>query len=411
MRGGVVALVGLVLPLLAAQLAPAVPAVAATPSGITVLQSEARVDYPRTIDFHVVAQSTGQITQAHLAYRVANDSVIHLGKANLEPTARADTHYVVDLQRAYYPPGVTIQYQWRVQDQTGAEAQTVWSNLTLADPRFRWHLATKGLIQLHWHDVDEAYANAVLNAADATYAAGRAAAPSSGSEPINVFIYGRLADFRGILGAGSQEWVGGQTFPHFRVVLLLVSPTDVGSAQRSVAHEMTHMLLDDVAEGTVAPLPTWLDEGLAMAAEGATQPAFQQALDQAASGHQLMSIQSLSGNFPDDSTKATIAYAESESLVRYFLAKYGQAKLATLISEFRQGASADEAFASAVGMSSRDFETAWKASLASTPQPAANPAPKNSSGLGQAIMSPIRALIGFVGGVIQSLLAPKPKLA
>jgi hypothetical protein len=410
-RWSAVALVSLLLPLVGSPLPPPTLALAATSSGITVLQSEARLDYPRTIDFHVVAQSTGQITQARLAYRVANDSVIHLGKADLEPTARVDTHYVVDLQRAYYPPGVTIQYQWRLQDLTGAEAETVWASFTLADPRFRWHAATKGLVQLHWHDVDEAYANAVLSTADATYAAGRAAASTSSAAPINAFLYGRLADFRGVLGAGSQEWVGGQTFPHYRVVLLLVSPTDVASAQRSVAHEMTHMLLDDVAEGTVAPLPTWLDEGLAMVAEGSPQPAFAQALDQAARSHQLLSIQSLSGNFPDDSAKATVAYVECESLVRYFLGKYGQAKLATLINDFRDGASPDEAFSHAIGMSARDFEMAWEASLAAAPLPAATPIPTTSSGLGQVIMLPIRAVIGFVASVIQSLFAPKVKLA
>jgi hypothetical protein len=406
--------VALALTLLATLLAllgvPVSGAQAATTTDITVLQSEARVDFPRSMDFHVVAQSTGQVTEAHLAYRVANDNVIHIGRATFQPNARVDTHYLVDLQRAYYPPGVTIQYQWRLQDLTGAEVQTVWANLTLADPRYRWHQRAQGVIQLHWHDVDDAYANAVLNAANTTFTAGNSAVPAPGSPPINIFIYGRLADFRGILGAGSQEWVGGQTFPQYRVVLLLVSPTDVASAQRSVAHEMTHLQLDNVVEGTVAPLPTWLDEGLAMVAEGDTQPAFQQALDQAVRDHKLISIQSLSGNFPDASAAATVAYAESESMVRYFLKTYGREKIAALIANFRQGLSADEAFQQTIGMTARDFQTAWQASLGTAPQPV-TPAADNSSGLARTIMAPVRAVIGFVNGLIQSLLAPKLKPA
>src|SRR5262249_48287854 len=149
---------------------------------------------------------------------------------------------------------------------------------------------------------------------------------------INVFLYGKIADFRGVLGVGSQEWVGGQTFPQYRVVLLLVSVNDVASAQRSVAHEMTHLLLDSDPPGSVAPLPTRLDEGVAMVDEGPTQRAFQQALDQAKSGHHLISIQSLMGNFPEAPDEATVAYAESESMVRFFVTRYGQEKLAALIA-------------------------------------------------------------------------------
>ena len=389
---------------------PSTTAIAATPPGISVLQSDARVDFPRSIDFHVVAQSTGQVTEARLAYRVADETIIHLGRADVQPAARIDSHYVVDLQRAYYPPGVTIHYQWRIQDQSSAEVQTVWSDLTLVDPRYRWHQQVRGVIHLHWHDVDDAYANAVLDTAYSTFTSPSQVGSSQNSQPINVFMYGRLADFRGVLGVGSQEWVGGQTFPQYRVVLLLISPTDVAGAQRSIAHEMVHMRLDAVEEGTVAPLPTWLDEGLAMVAEGNTQPAFQQALDQANRNHHLISIQSLSGSFPETSAEATVAYAESESLVRYFLKTYGQEKLSTLIADFRQGLSADDAFQHSVGVSSRGFQQAWQATLATAPQPA-TPTSDTSSPLARAIMTPIRAVIGFVTDLLRSLQAPKLKTA
>jgi hypothetical protein len=384
------------------------PAVAATSPGINVLQNDARVDFPRSIDFHVVAESSGQITRATLVYRVGNENVFHRGDASVQPDAHIDAHYLIDLQRAYYPPGVTLHYQWQIKDLTGAEAQTAWSDLSLTDPRYRWHLRSQGNVQLRWHDVDDNYANAVLDTAFKTYSAGGTADNS----PINIFIYGHLADFRGVLGVGSQEWVGGQTFPEYRVVLLLVDVNDVAGAQRSVAHEMTHLLLDSVAPGSAAPLPTWLDEGIAMVAEGQTQPIFQQALDQASRSHHLISIQSLSGNFPETPDEATIAYAESESMVRYFVTTYGQAKLGTLIASFRQGQSSDEAFKNSIGISSRDFQAAWQASLGVVAQTAsAQPATSSGSTIVQTVMGPIRAVVAFVSQIIQSLQAPKLKTA
>ncbi len=384
-----------------------IAAFAASPSGISVLVSDVRPDFPRKIDFHAAAQSTGQVTSARLAFRIADQTVTHIGRAAIQPDNRVDVHYVLDLQREYLPPGLDLHYQWMFEDQTGATASTNWSDLTLADPRFQWQQRTASGIQLEWYDVDDAYANAVLDAATAAYTSAGQLGPAASKNPVRVLLYGNINEFRGALGVGSQAWVGGQTFPQDRIILLLVSPTDLANAQRSVAHEITHLRIDGTSAGIVAPLPTWLDEGLAMVAEGNTQPVFSQALDQAVRDRRLFSLQSLSGNFPESPDDATIAYAESESLVRFYLKTYGTDKLVALVDAFRAGLSADDAFRQSVGVSARDFQTTWQASLGTAPV-SATPA-SSSSPIVRGATSPLRAIVALIDSLIRSLESPKLK--
>lgn len=383
-------------------------ALAAGPSGINVLQNETRVDFPRQVDFHVVAESTAQVTTARLAFRIGDQTQTHIGAAPIDPVSRVDVHYVLELQREYLPPGVDLHFRWLLEDQSGAQASTAWSDLTLTDSRFRWSSLTVAPVQLEWYDVDDAFAKAVLDAANAAYSSASQVAPTSGAtRAVKILLYGDINDFRGALGAGSQEWVGGQTFPQDRITLLLVSPGDLPGAQRSVAHEMAHLGLDAAADGSVAPLPSWLDEGLAMVAEGPTESVFSQALDQAVRDHKLFSIQSLSGNFPESTADATLAYAQSENLVRFFIKKYGANKLSVLVGSFRAGLSADDAFRQSIGMSAHEFQAAWQASLTATPT--TSPTAPTGSPITRAIAAQAQAFAAFFEGLIHSLQSPKAK--
>lgn len=369
---------------------------------IDVLATGARSEFPKQLVFPLQAQGTSQISSIRIAYRVGDDPVTSVARVTFAPANHVDTSYTIDLSQEYYPPGVTIQYQWQIEDLSGASVTTNWASFKVTDPRFNWHERTLGSVTLHWYDGDDQFAASVLATAVKALSNASAEARTSVTGPVNIYFYANEQDFRSAMGTNVDQWVGGQTFPLYRLIILLAPGSDLANAQRSVAHEMTHVAIDSTSEDPFGALPTWLDEGMAEVAEGYLDPAFQQALNTAVQSHTLLSIQSISGNFPESTDGATLAYAESASMVSYFVKSYGQAKLATLIADFRQGDTADEAFQQTVGTSTLAFQQKWEASL----QPAGNsssPAATTSQNGQPSVVSVLLAPVTFVVSILEDV--------
>ena len=332
-------------------------------SSINVLDNVAQSSFPQQIQFKLGAQSSFQISAVRLVYRVGDDKINYVANATFVPDYKVIATSVIDLPHDYLPPGVTLHFQWQIEDMAGSEASTAWSDFKVTDPRFVWHERTLGNVVLHWYDGDDKFADAVLaSAAKAfTTAQGDALAPWLG--PVQVYLYSNEQDFRSALGLGAEQWTGGLTYPALHVSMLIAPPDQTEAVQRSVSHELTHAAIDGANTDPFGPLPTWLDEGLAMVAEGDRDSGFNDALAKGVQDHHLFSVQSLSGNFPSDANDAVLAYAESDSLVRYFIQTYGRDRLAILIAAFHAGNNPDEAFQATIGVNAIDFQRGWQASL------------------------------------------------
>jgi hypothetical protein len=343
-----------------------------------------------------VAQNISEITSVRFAYRLGDDPVTSVATVAFPPGFRIDLQHKIDLTRHFVPPGVTVHYQWELQDQTGAELQTDWADLAVVDPRYLWHEQSLGGVTLHWYDGDNQFADAVLGAGARALAAAAQEQSASSIPPVQVFLYANQNDLRSSLGAGSAQWVGGETLPAYHVVLLLASSADPVQAQRSIAHEMTHIAVA-AGDNPFGPLPSWLDEGLAMVAEGEPDAPSVQALQAAAQSHRLLSIASISGNLPETTDQVVLAYAESDSIVRFLVRTYGNGKLNALIGAFRQGATEDEAFQQALGLSTIQFQQAWQSSLVPSASRAA------ATG-GSPILRTLSAPVQLVAAIIQDLV-------
>jgi hypothetical protein len=358
----------------------AAPPANAASAGITVSENAVQNSFPKNIQFTVRAQSSSQISSARLAYRLGDDPITFVANANYTPGFRIVATYPIDLQRDYLPPGVIVHFQWQIQDMAGGEFTTAWSDLKVTDPRFLWHERGLGNVVLHWYEGDDNFADAILDSASKAFVAAQRDALAPWLGPVQIYVYANDQDFRSALGAGADEWIGGQTYSILHIVVILATSSNTDAARRVAVHEVTHATIDGANPDPFGPLPSWLDEGIAMMAEGDSLPVFTDALTKGIQGHHLMSLQSLSGSFPADPDQATLAYAESESVVRYFVKTYGRERLAILIAAFHAGNDADAAFQTTAGVSARDFERAWIASVdpsranavVGQPNPAAN---------------------------------------
>jgi len=381
------------------------PAAWAADNGFVVVQNGAQNDFPNDVVFSLQAQSPDQVAQARLLYRLSDDPVTYSDLVPVSPAVHVSTRFTLDLQQRYLPPGVIVHYQWLLDGQSGAKYATPWADVALTDSRFAWQTLTNGPLTLHWYDGDRAFATTVLGDALKSYLQAARTANAQTVPHSDIFLYASDTDLRGALAQGTNEWVGGQTFPQYHVIVLLGPSAQVDQVDRDVSHEVTHLAVDG-ATAELAPLPTWLDEGMAMVAEGETDPSYVSALTDAAKSDQLLSLQSISGNFPEDPNQALVAYAESESLVRYFTRVYGQNRLAQLVDAYRHGQTADQAFTNSAGVSASQFEAAWRQAVGATPA-----ASDGGSSWVRVLSGPIDFLSALLRGLADDFSSGKVKPA
>jgi hypothetical protein len=110
-------------------------------------------------------------------------------------------------------------------------------------------------------------------------------------------------------------------------------------------------------------LPTWLDEGLAMYAEGALEASFASSLGRAITTDSLISVRSLASPFSAISGLAIQSYAESFSIVEFLISQYGQDKMLTLLNTFQEGSGWDSALVKVYGFDMDGLEARWRTSI------------------------------------------------
>jgi len=102
-----------------------------------------------------------------------------------------------------------------------------------------------------------------------------------------------------------------------------------------------------------------------MYAEGDLTSEFASALSSAVKRGQLDSVQSLSSSFPAQTAAATLAYAESYSIVDYLLDhKGGRENMLDLLGAIRAGSGYEEALQAVYGLSIDQLDSQWRQHLA-----------------------------------------------
>jgi hypothetical protein len=126
---------------------------------------------------------------------------------------------------------------------------------------------------------------------------------------------------------------------------------------------MAHQIVYQAIKNPYSGLPTWLDEGLAVYYQIGGKAQFPELVQTASDQGLLYSVRSLNSGFPYDSGGATLAYAESFSIVTFIQQHWGEDKLADLINAYKAGVTNDEAAMSALGVDLDGLDKLWKESL------------------------------------------------
>ncbi len=315
------------------------------------------------ITFSARLASSIPITQATISFRDVNAQ-----NTRVEPLTLASdgtTTYQYDASQNLIPPFATILFSFQATLASGNTVSSPTYNFRYDDNRFAWQTLTDGPISVHWVQGDDVFGHAALDAARGGLQFVNQIMPVTLNSPIDVYVYANASDLQSALQLGGRSWVAGHADPTLGIVMVSVPPGDTQTIelQRQIPHELAHVMLYRNLGAGYNLLPIWLNEGVASIAELYANPDYATALKTASQDNKLIPFSDLCASFPADSGRAFLAYAQSESFVRYLRDTYGNTGLVALTKAYADGLDCNLGTARAVGVPLNVLEARWRASV------------------------------------------------
>ena len=337
---------------------------AAAQTGLTVLaEPPPQYTFGEALAFQISAQSAANISAVTLFYRASGDTRTIADAVELTPGLIITAIHPVNLAERSLTPFTTVEYWWELRDTAGGQLLTAPQTFYYEDNRFAWQTLTQDLVTVHWYKGDTEFGQIALDLA--SHALTRANAEIRAPLPpeINIYIYGDDEDIRAVLATIGKAWVSGHADPALGVVMVAARPGLEATTQleRDIPHELTHLLVFNAVGGEAgyARVPTWLNEGLAVVQQSQPDPDNPALIQEMSAQGQLLNLKSLCGPFPADRLQAQLAYAQSESLVRFIREQFGSQRLAAMLAAYADGASCESGVQRGLGLSFDALETRW----------------------------------------------------
>ncbi len=351
------------IPLILAIVLTVTPTVTKAQGKISLIDSSVEIFFPSALVFKIKVEGQNDITRIRLNYQVDRmnyATVISEAWPDFAPSPKVETKWTWDMRKSSLPAGATIRYWWTIEDNTGDKLTTPIDIVRFDDLRHPWQKLSAGQLNLFWYKGSQAFAEELM--ASCQKALKRLAQDTGvqPENPINIYIYASSQDLRSAM-IFPREWTGGVAFTEFNIIAIGVSTDQIDWGRKALAHELGHMVTHQITFSPYgATLPTWLDEGLAMHAEGEPDPYLKSWLKKAISQQKLISVRSLSSPFSARPEQAYISYAQSQSLVEFLIKKYGKDKMLRLLTLLKEGNTCDEALTDVYGFDQDGLDKLWR---------------------------------------------------
>lgn len=339
---------------------------------VVVRASEAEVNFPRNVSFRLEAESDTEITEVTLRVNTPGQrygAAVRNVRPSFTPGQSVTATWTWPRSGNGLPPGAEITYRWRITEADGTVTETEQESVRVQDGRYRWQELTEGLITVRWYTGGEGFGREILAAAKESAARLTQLQGVDLRNPLTIHVYGSQPElFEAVPGA--PGWIGGIAIPEFDTVMIGIEPSNLAWGRRALTHEIAHQLVYQMtAHPTLGSrVPTWLNEGLAVVAEGETETGNQALVDQAVANDSLPTLRALNSPFSAQSGHlAGAAYAASENAVRFLLREFGPERMRTMLQGLSDGLTPDEAAGRAYGRSLDELEDAWRADLGLEP--------------------------------------------
>lgn len=351
-------------------------------SPIVVGDQSFNAHFPLWMRFTIRAHDTIPINVARLTVWQNGVAAGSRYSPTFEPTEDLTANFTWALNGfgdgGYLPPGTSGEFTWHLEDTAGNQIDTPHEAFKVEDQNHTWEQLSNANLTVFWYSGDAAFGRAIFDRANSARDFLTSELGVGDTAPIQVYIYGDRRDFFDALDPGAAEWTGGRTFPEYGIIMINFDDANLDWGLIATSHELSHAILHAKIKGPLGSLalPRWLDEGLAVYnqnAEHKPDEQFEESFRTALGRDQLLTLGSISQRFPSDSDKATLAYGESYSAVKFLIEKLGAEKFAHVLQNFQDGAAYDDAFQKVYGVNQAGLENLWRKEIGAPPRALAAP--------------------------------------
>lgn len=303
------------------------------------------------------------VAQAVIIFRATGEPQARVEPVNIFPDGRINFYFPVPAN--VLPPFATITYRFQATMLDGTQRESPEFTFRYEDNRFAWSMLDGGALRIFWYEGDTAFGQTALDVARQGLARNGELFQLYPASVIDVYIYASATDLQGALGPGNPLWVAGHASPELGVLLVSIAPNSEKSQEmeRQIPHELTHILLfQNLGKPAYNNLPEWLREGMPTMAEIYRNPDHPFALRLALQNGTLIPITNLCAPFPQDASRAFLAYAQAGSFTRYLVETYGASGLSTLLSAYADGLACSQGTERAFNKPLTTLESEWRAS-------------------------------------------------
>lgn len=329
-------------------------------SGSVVEQAWVETEFGVQVTFWVRIQSPIPIMGGVLYFRDDFDGITRALPLQRVAEGLVSSRY--DVTQNVLRPFTTLTYWFEFTLQDGQAVRSADYQARYEDNRFPWKEVSNGLLRVHWYEGDDAFGNALLDAASRGMSQAAGLVASTSLAPVDIYVYANPQDLQGALFLGGEQWTGGHANPKLGVVMAAVTPGPGQGIEMEtlLPHELAHVLMYRSVGDAYARLPVWLNEGVASLAELYPNPDYALALETASQRGTLLPMLDLCASFPPDAASAFLAYAQSQSFVRYLRDTYGSTALFALTSAYADGLGCDEGVVRTLGVPLAQLEARWR---------------------------------------------------
>ncbi|MEJ2557393.1 MAG: peptidase MA family metallohydrolase [Anaerolineae bacterium] len=340
--------------------------------GPEIEDNHAETDFPASVTFYLSLSGPAVIDSIELEYGTTQLTCgVASAKARpeFEPASQVQVSWTWDFRKAggSPPPGARIWWRWHVEDEAGSQVSIEEQEIFFEDPRYTWQEIHSDELALYSAVSDDAVNQALWQAANQALDRLERDVGARPQRVLKIYNYPSIQDLHDAR-VFALDWTGGLAMSAYQTILLGVNQENLAWGERTVAHELTHIVIHQITFNCLGTLPYWLNEGLATYIEGDWEDYQQAVFDAALASDTLLSMQSLSSSFPTSSKRANLAYAQSRQMVAYLIDTYGPDKMADLLRVFQVGSTYDRALVQVYGFDTRNLENEWRISLGLAPR-------------------------------------------
>lgn len=329
--------------------------------GPAILRNEVRVNYPQNMTFQLEVDDSSSIAEAELIYAVEQISCLDATTTVPVEVDGNNIEWTWEMVRSGNPPpGAALWWQWQLTLADGQTITTPRQEHTFTDERFDWQTVSADKIHLHWYE-GQNVGPMLLDAAVSGLDTLQNEMGITLEDDVQLYIYGDSADMREAV-LYIQDWAGGVAFSEYNIILMGVPPNIAESwGKPTVRHELAHLVIGQYGRSCVGgSRPTWLNEGLAVVAEGPPQAHILADIEAGIENNSFEPLRSLNGPFSSHGPDAGIAYSQSYSVVDFMLNEFGQEKMQQLLLTLADGTTYDTALEAVYGTNVDGIEQAWR---------------------------------------------------